>query len=364
MHGKSWQSARELVEQLLRLAQNVQDPALLVSAHVESGMTLYFLGEFAAAREHVEQGIFFYDPQQYRSQAFHAGHDPGVVCLLYISWVLWFLGCPDQALKRTQEALTLAQEMSRPYNIAFALNWAATLHQFRREAKLTQERAEAAIALSTEQRFPQWVGMGSLLRGKALAEQGEGKEGIALMRQVIARVRAVGTEVMVPHFLALLAEAYGREGQAEEGLTVLVAALAVMDKTRERVYEAEVYRLKGELTLQQESQKAKGKSQKAKITDPRPLTPDSHAQAEACFLRAIAIARKQQAKSWELRATTSLARLCQQQGKTAEAHQMLSAIYGWFTEGFDTKDLQEAKALLDSLESRVKTGLRFNAVSS
>jgi predicted ATPase len=147
-----------------------------------------------------------------------------------------------------------------------------------------------------------------------------------------------------------LVEAYGKGGQVEEGLSVLAEALAQVEKTDERFYEAELYRLKGTLTLQQANQKAKGKNQKAKIeTDPRSLNPDPQGEAEACFLKAIDIARQQQAKSLELRTTVSLARLWQQQGKTSEAHQMLSELYNWFTEGFDTVDLKEAKTLLDEL---------------
>ena len=154
-----------------------------------------------------------------------------------------------------------------------------------------------------------------------------------------------------PHFLALLAEACGKVGQTEEGLSALTEALGIVHKNGEREYEAELYRLKGTLTLQQESQKAKGKAQKSKVSNPKSqiLNPKSQGEVEACFLKAIDIAQKQQAKSLELRATVSLARLWQQQGKQKEAHQMLSEVYGWFTEGFDTKDLQEAKALLEAL---------------
>ena len=166
----------------------------------------------------------------------------------------------------------------------------------------------------------------------------------------MAAWRATGAELVRPYYLALLAEAYGRVEQTEEGLTALSEALTLVNKTEERWYEAELYRLKGELTLQSgKSTSQKGKSQKSEVTDPRPLIPDPQAEAEACFHKAIEIARKQQAKSLELRATMSLARLWQQQGKRAEAHTLLSEIYNWFTEGFDTKDLQEAKALLEEL---------------
>src|SRR5262249_50098611 len=182
-----------------------------------------------------------------------------------------------------------------------------------------------------------------LPHGWALAMQGQEKEGIQQIQQALAAVRATGTKERRPHHLALLAEAYGKTGQVEEGLTTLDEALPAGDRTGGRWYEAELYRLKGELTLQQESQKAKGKRQKSKVET------DAQDEAEACFLKAIGIAQKQQAKSWELRASTSLARLWQQQGKRADAHKLLADVYNWFTEGFDTKDLQEAKALLEAL---------------
>jgi len=266
---------------------------------------------------------------------------------------LWLLGYPDQALKRMPQALRLAEELSHPVNRALALFYAAWFHQYRQEAQVVQERAEACITLCTEQGLP-FSSLATILRGWALAEQGE-EEGIGQIRQGLAVLRAAGSELWRPYHLALLAEAQRKAGQPEEGLTVLAEALATVDSKGERMCEAELYRLKGELLLAQEikNQKSKGKSQKLENTDSRPLTPDPQGEAEACFLKAIEIARKQQAKSLELRATTSLTRLWQQQGKKTEAHKLLSDVYNWFTEGFDTKDLQEAKALLESLGSRV-----------
>jgi predicted ATPase len=354
------QTAHELGKQCLSLAQRVQDPALLLESHMALTPSFLLLGEIASARGHAEQGIALYNPQQHCSHAFLYQLDPGVVCFSIGAWALWVLGYPDQALKRTHEVLTLAQELSHPLSLAFALWFAALLRQLRREIWLAREQAEAVMTLSTEQGFPQWLAMGTILQGGALAEQGQGEEGIALIRQGLAAHRATGTEVQRTYFLALLAEAYGKVGQAEEGLRVLAEALTQMDNTGERWYEAELYRLRGELLLAQEikSQKAKGKSQKSeRETNPQSLTPNPQGEVEQeageCFLKAIDIARDQQAKSLELRATMSLARLWQQQGKQTEARQILSEIYHWFTEGFETKDLQEAKMLLDSLESRV-----------
>jgi predicted ATPase len=324
-----YRTARELGEQLLTLAQSVQDPALLLLAHRVLGQTLYFQGELAAARGHLEQGIRVYDPQQHRSLAFHYSQDPGVACRSWAALVLWVLGYPEQALQRSYEALTLAQELAHAYSLAYALNWAAWLHRFRREEQAVQERAGAAVSFSTEQGFPLWLALGAILRGCVLAERGQGEEGIAQIRQGMAAWEATGAETWRPFWLALLGEAYGTGGRAEEGLSVLAEALAGVQKTGERCWEAELYRLKGELLLQR-------------------AVPDAP-QAEACFRQALAIGRHQQAKSLELRAAMSLGRLWQYQGKREEARQLLAPIYGWFTEGFDTADLQAAKALLDEL---------------
>jgi TOMM system kinase/cyclase fusion protein len=323
------QTAREVGEQLLTLAQRVQEEELLLVAHSVLGDTLIWLGEFTVARAHLEQGIALYNPQQYRSHAFLYGYDSGVHCLAFGAWALWYLGYPDHALRRIHEALTLAQELSHPFSFAFALAFAAWLHQLRREGQAAQERAEAAIAVASDQGFPFWESWGTVLRGWALAEQGQSAEGIAQMRQGIAAWRATGAELQLPYYLALLVEAYGQAGQAAEGLQVLAEALTAVHKTGERQHEAELYRLKGELLLTQ-------------------AVPDAQ-EAESCLRQAVDVACQQQVKSLELRAAMSLSRLWQRQGKCTEAAELLAPIYGWFTEGFDTADLQEAKALLEEL---------------
>jgi predicted ATPase len=208
------------------------------------------------------------------------------------------------------------------------------VHQFRREEPGVQGRAEALLALSTEQGFSLWLAAGTILQGWALVVQGQGEEGIAQLRQGLGVYQATGAVMTQSHVLALLAEAYGKMGQIDKGLAALGEALDFVDRTGVRFYEAELYRLKGELTLQ-----AKDQSLRSQVEE----------EAEACFHKAIDIARQQQAKSLELRAVMSLSRLWQQQGKQKEAHDLLSEIYGWFTEGFDTKDLQEAKVLLAEL---------------
>src|SRR5262249_13066004 len=257
---------------------------------------------------------------------------PMVACLSYMAWVLWYLGYPDQALKRSQEALTLAQELSHPYSVAQALFFAAELHHLRQEAQAVRERAEAVITLAAEQGFPFWLAQGTSLRGWALVKQGQRREeGIAQLRQGLAVYQSTGAELGRPYYLAELAEVCGLVGQAEEGLRMLAEALTVVCKSGE-LSETEICRLKGELTL-----------------TVRGLEFEVQREAEECFQKAIAIARRQSAKSWELRAMMSLSRLWQLQGKQKEAHDMLAEIYGWFTEGFDTKDLQDAKRLIEEL---------------
>ena len=343
------QTARELGEQLLTLTQSGQNPGLSLLAHYALGLTLFYLGELVPAHAHMEQGITLYDPQQHCSLAFLYGQDPGVVCLSYAASALWLLGYPDQAVQKSHEALLLAHELSHPFSQALALNFAAMLHQYRREGQAAQERAEAVIALSSELGFLFRAAWGTILRGWAVAEQGQEEEGVAEIRRGLAAWQATGTELAWPHCLALLAEVYGTMGRAEEGLAVLAEALVMVNKNGEREYEAELYRIKGELTRQ----KLSVIGSQLSVPTTQFLAPSSHAEvgqeAEGYFLKAIAIAQKQQAKSLELRAVMSLARLWRQQGKSAKAHRMLSEVYYWFTEGFETRDLQDAKALLHDL---------------
>src|SRR5215813_14057092 len=324
------QTARQLAEQLLTLAQTLQDPMLLIEAHRALGNTLFWLGEFASARTHLEQGMALYDPQQHRSLAFLYGTDPGVVCLSYAAWALGLLGYADQALHKSDEALALAQRMSHFHSLALALTWAIYLHQARGELQAVQERVEALVALAAEQRFPYWLELGTILGGWVLSQQHQAAAGIAQMQQGLAAYRATGAELFRTYWLALLAEAYGTAGQVQEGQQVLEDALALVDKNGERYWEAELYRRKGELLLQSGVRVAER-------------------GAEVCFQQALAVARRQQAKTLELRAAVSLCRLWQQQAKCDDARTLLAPIYDWFSEGFDTADLQEAKALLKAL---------------
>jgi len=303
---------------------------MLVAAHGALGTTLFYLGAIASAYTHVAQGIALYNSKQHRAAAFLYGDDAGVHCHTYAAWALWYLGYPDQGRRQMDEALALAQQLAHPFSLSFALGAAAMFHQLCREERFTQKRAEAALSLTEEQGFPFFMALSALLHGWALARQGQAKEGIEQMHQGLVAHRATGAEMLRPYLRALLAEAHGTLGELEAGLTVLTGALTLADTTGERWYEPELYRLKGELLLAQ--------------------SPDNHTETETCFQHAISIAQNQSAKSWELRTSTSLARLWQHQGKRDEARQVLRDVYGWFTEGFETADLQDAKALLDALE--------------
>jgi predicted ATPase len=321
-------TALELGEQLLTLGQRLSDSALRLEAHHALGATRFWRGEVSAAGAHFAQGIALYEPQHHRTLAWLYGEDPGVVCRAYAARALWFLGYPAQAVQRSHDALTLAREVAHPLSSTYALITAAALEQFRRAWPTTQAQAEVATRLATEQGLPYWGAWGTVLGGWAVAMQGGGEEGIAQIRQGVAAYRATGAALLCPYFLALLAEAYQRIGRGEAGLSVLEEAWPLVDQGV-YFYEAELHRLQGECLLHQ-------------------AVPDA-LQAEHAFQQALRVARHQQAKSLELRAATSLARLWQQQGKRAAAYDLLAPIYGWFTEGFDTADLQEARALLDGL---------------
>jgi len=346
MTRTEYAKARQFAEQLLPLAQQLQDPALLVGAYMAMGQVRFFTGEFTPALEHFEHGIAL-TPQHYNYQSWSVGH-PGISSLGYGAWALWFLGYPDQALQMSQEALRLAREEAHPFTLAMCLQFAAKLHQVRREAQATQSRAEENVALSMTHGFTPFVAMETHTRGWALAAQGHYDEGLALMRQTQDTWRAVGMNFGRTHFLATLAETCSAMGQFEEGVQAVTEALALVEQSGERQSEAELYRLRGELALAGTRGWGLGASspppQAPSLKSP---VPNGVAEAvEADFRKALDIARHQHAKSLELRAAMSLARLWQNQGKGVDARELLQEVYDWFTEGFDTKDLQDAKTLL------------------
>jgi predicted ATPase len=259
-----------------------------------------------------------------------------MTCLSHAAHAFSAMGYLDQARHRSDEGLALARELAHPFSLAYALAHAAWLSQFCRDGQAVQAQAEALITLAEAHGFPLRAAQGLLWRGWALVELGQRDEGIAQMHQGLTAWQATGAELGRPYFLALFAEAYGQLGQAEEGLRVLDEAKAVVRSHGERFYEAELCRLRGELLLRQAGGAA--------------LSPTPLEETDSCFRQAINIARGQRAKSLELQAVISLSRLWQQQGKREEARRLLAEIYGRFTEGFDTRDLQEAKRLLEVLD--------------
>ena len=318
-----YQRARALGEQLLSLAQQVHDAALLLEAHHALWATLFFTGEFTSARAHLEQGRALYDPQQHHAYALlYGGHDTGVCCLSVGACVLWLLGYPDQALQ------AFIRRSSSARSLRTRIVWLAP-------CTLLPSSTSFVVRGRQPRSGPRWrsrslgsrvrpmVGAGNDPAGLGAGLAGTGSRGLAQMCQGLSAHRATGAEQERTYFLALLAEGYRGTGEVQEGLCVLAEALAAAHNRGERYCEAELHRLKANCC---------SCSLRTSTLRPKPAS------------TALAIARRQQAKSLELRAAMSLSRLWQQQDKRMEAHALLAPIYGWFTEGFDTADLQEAKA--------------------
>jgi adenylate cyclase len=322
-------TARELGEELLDLAQGLSHPTSLLVAHHALGTTLFLQGKLPLARNHLDHALALEADQPTAPGAAATAPVARVTNHVYAAWTLWLLGYPEQAVQRTQQALTLAHDLADLFSQVIALIYAAMLHLFRREAPAAQERVEAGLALATEHGFLHWMAAGTMVLGGALAAQGQTVAGIDRMRQGLVAWRAVGAITTLSMTLAMLAEVYGNADQMEEAQPLLHEAQALVDHQGERYWEAELHRLQGELLLKQ--------------------TVSYASQAETCFLQALDVARRQQARSLELRAAMSLSRLWQHQGKCHAARQVLAESYGWFTEGFDTLDLQEARALLKVL---------------
>jgi predicted ATPase len=322
-------TARDLGNELLGLAEQRAEPALLLAAHQALGRSLYQLGEFSAALIHFERARASLDPKLDFAPHLRYGVAPGVHCMAAQAQLLWCLGYPDQAQQLNREAVASARRLSHLNSLTFAMYFAIRLHVLRGEAREADELAEAALGVSTKHEFTLWTAMIPFLQGWSLCLQGRGSEGIARMRSSYEASLAIGARTMRPMFLALLAEAYGQLGQLDTAQRTLADAMEAVEESGQRNYEAETYRFKGELHL-------------------RDANPDVE-QAGLCFQHALDIARQQQAKSWELRAAMSLARLWADQGRRAEARDLLAPVYRWFTEGFDTADLKSAKALLDEL---------------
>jgi tetratricopeptide (TPR) repeat protein len=320
--------ADELSQQFFCLASHQHDRTLVQEGYMDLGLIAYYRGDLVTARAHLEHSLRLCDTPQLSTFLFPHRYESGVRHGFYGTMALWLLGYADQAQQWNQEALVRAQQGEHTPSLASAQHFAAILSQHRRDVAATQAYAEAVIALATAQGFAHRVAQGRIMRGWALAMQGDAATGVAHIQQGLATVQSIGHKLYRPYQLALLAEAYGQMGQPEAGLSVLDAALTLVEATEERWWEAEVYRLKGECLLRL----------------PLPDIP----QATACLHQALAVARRQQARSLELRTTLSLSRLGQQQGEGDQARQLLTEIYGWFTEGFATPDLQEARMWLEA----------------
>jgi len=320
---------RELAERVMALARRSNDPALRVEAHLALGLTAYWAGEWQASREHLERLLSLHDPERDRRHAVLYGQAPGVYAHALLSVVLWYLGQVDEAKEHARRGLDLAEEIAHPFTLAGALSgFIAVQHDNRGEFEQCLALAEHARSVSVEQQFILWVAVSELMAGRARAARSATVEALDAIRQGLAAFRETGGLVARSYHLAVLAEACLWAGQTPDGLAAIDAALEHVEKHREHFFEPDIHRLRGELLRKDGA-------------DP--------AVAEACFQRALEISRAQHAKSLELRAAMSLARLWRDQGRRSEAHALLAPIYEWFTEGFDTKDLRDAKALLAEL---------------
>ena len=301
--------ARDLGEKLLSLAQHGDNVPFLLDAYLALGAPSFWRGDFNLAHENFEQVILLYDSQQHNNHTFLLGQDPLFVCMCYDAFTQWALGYPDQALKKIQEAVAMARGRNHSFSLAYALFGIALIYQLRRDENATRQWAEEVIALSTDKGFPYFSSMSGILRGWSAAEQGNIKEGIILISQSLQAWKITESEVNKTYHLALLAEAHRKNGDIEKGLVVLTEALTTVEKNEERWYEAELYRLKGDLLLMHDG---------------------AEEEIEGYFSLALEVARRQNAMSFELRAALSLCKLWQK--------------------GFETRDLQEAKTLLEALQ--------------
>jgi adenylate cyclase len=321
-------TARDLGKTLLDIAGQIDDPTTLARAHMMQSEVLYWLGAFAAARDQGRKGLAVVqrgDPRQKRAARYRYGNDTRVGCGIYAAMALWHLGYPGQAAARVHEMLALAESLSHPFTLVFALRFTVQLDLLFRDTHKTLEDADRLVQLTTEQGFALFEGWARIPRGWALVEQGQTEEGLAAMQKGLSALRRTGAGRVLPYSLAWHAEALGKAGRVEEGLRTVERGLALAVATEERCWEAEMHRLRGELLL------ANGRRA---------------AEAEPCFHRALEVARAQGARAWELRAAMSLGRLLARQGNRQEARALVQEIYGRFGKGLDVGDLREAKALL------------------
>jgi DNA-binding winged helix-turn-helix (wHTH) protein/predicted ATPase len=325
----AFQTSQQVGEELLRTARRQDDAMLLLGSHEALACTRFHLGAFAQVLEHTEQGFRLYDRQHHAICLAHYGRDVGVSCHYWAAMALWFQGYIDQARVKNAEALDLARELAHPYSLSMTLIRAAFLGQFCREPQSTRQWAETAMAMAAEHGLITHAAIGTILQGWALTMQGLGRAGSMQIRRGVEAYQASGAEMDLPYFLALLAESEYLAGEVEGGLAALDEAFAAMRGGRDFFYEAELYRLQGMLLSV--------------------LSEDRRTEAETLYRYALDVARRQRARSLELRAAMSLSQLWQQQGKPDKVRQLLTPLYGWFTEGHDTADVTAARVLLAEL---------------
>lgn len=325
------QTACEIGQQLLGLIDGLDEPELQVQVHYALGHTSYYLGAFETARWHLERGIKLYNILPQRSVSVQTGLvDVQGSCYPPLAWALWHAGYPDQSRRCIEAGLSFIDKQMNITGIEYLQSSAAIVYQYCGQGTLALEHIEKALTIATEQDFQFRRAWNLTLKGWIVGEQGHVPEDIEIMSQGLEGYRTTGAQVSTPWFLALFSAMHGRAGQVDHGLVLMAKAMDMMSETGQRFYTAELHRFRGELLLLQSSDHDDG--------------------AEVCFHQAIDIARTQQARSLELRAATSLAKLCQSQDKWQEAYDLLAPVYNWFTEGFDTADLKEAKTLLAELE--------------
>lgn len=320
------QQALEVVWPLLALAEREQNVDHIVGACRALGSNLFHAGELQLARQYQERAIALYDRQQHQwSHIFHYGADSAIICQATLTLTLWLLGYPDQALACSEKTLALAEELAHPFSQTFALIYIAWFHQLRRARPDAQRCAVAGLALGSQHNFKGFSGMGAIIYGWALVDQGQVRAGIQQIEHGVDVWASTGGYVAIPLWRSLLAEAYGKDGRAAQGLALLPEALADLEQRGERRCETEIHLVQAALLEQQAAL-------------PR--------EVEAVLQRALLAARNKEAKALELRAAIRLGRLWRQQGKVTQARELLAPLYAWFTEGFATPDLQEARALL------------------
>ena len=321
--------AQRLAEDLLRLSYQRNDTSGLVLGHYASGLNLLLAGMFLRSRYHMEKGLALYDPSAHRFLVHQAGVHPHVNSQAFLGLVLFCLGYPDQAFAMSDAAILEARRLRHPPSLAASSSASSRLLSLVSDYTGLEKRADELIALANEQGFPRWRALGAIYRGWAITRTGDVAEGLSLLRSGSTAFRCAGDAIWTPHYTALLAEAHEIAGQIDEASKLLDEALRIVGRTGERWFAAELNRQMGRLRQRQGHFEA----------------------AETSYRQSLTIAREQCAKLWELRAGVSLARLRRDQGRHAEARDLLAPIYGWFTEGFDTPDLREACALLNALNT-------------